>query len=106
MSLIDGVFTTIITEGGQFSSMMMAEYMGITPRYTDSTSIGGSSFVVYVEHAAMAIAAGLCEVATGNNRCATLAPQTTNGRRPPRRSRAIWGSARRGRSSDPCETES
>lgn len=60
---VDGVFTTIITEGGQFSSMLMAEYMGIRPRYTDSTSIGGSSFVAYVEHAAMAIATGLCDVA-------------------------------------------
>jgi len=60
---VDGVFTTIITDGGQFSSMLMAEYMGIRPRYTDSTSIGGSSFVAYVEHAAMAIATGLCEVA-------------------------------------------
>lgn len=60
---VDGVFTTIITAGGDFSSMMMAEYLGITPRYTDSTSIGGSSFVAYVEHAAMAIATGRCEVA-------------------------------------------
>jgi len=60
---VDGVLTTIITEGGQFSSMLMAEYMGIRPRYTDSTSIGGSSFVAYVEHAAMAIATGLCDVA-------------------------------------------
>src|SRR5260221_5553984 len=60
---VDGLFTTIITEGGEFPSMAMAEYMGIRPRYTDSTSIGGSSFVAYVEHAAAAIAAGLCEVA-------------------------------------------
>lgn len=60
---VDGVFTTIITEGGQFSAMLMAEYMGIKPRYLDSTSVGGSSFVAYVEHAAMAIASGLCEVA-------------------------------------------
>lgn len=60
---VDGLFTTIITEGGEMSSLLMAEYMGITPRYTDSTSIGGSSFVVYVEHAAAAIAAGLCNVA-------------------------------------------
>lgn len=60
---VDGLFTTIITEGGDMSSLLMAEYMGITPRYTDSTSIGGSSFVVYVEHAAAAIAAGLCNVA-------------------------------------------
>ena len=60
---VDGVLTTIITAGGEFSSMMMAEYMGITPRYTDSTSIGGSSFVAYVEHAVTAIATGRCEVA-------------------------------------------
>ena len=60
---VDGLLTTIITEGGQFSTMLMAEYMGITPRFTDSTSIGGSSFVTYVEHAAMAIATGLCDVA-------------------------------------------
>ena len=60
---VDGIFTTIITEGGQFSTLLMAEYLGITPRYTDSTSIGGSSFVAYVQHAAMAIATGRCEVA-------------------------------------------
>jgi acetyl-CoA acetyltransferase len=60
---VDALFTTIITEGGEFPSMLMAEYMGIRPRYTDSTSIGGSSFVTYVEHAAAAISAGLCEVA-------------------------------------------
>lgn len=60
---VDGIFTTIITAGGESSSMMMAEYLGVTPRYTDSTSIGGSSFVAYVEHAAMAIATGRCEVA-------------------------------------------
>ena len=60
---VDGVFTTIITQGGESSSMLMSEYMGIRPRYTDSTSVGGSSFVIYVEHAAAAIRAGLCEVA-------------------------------------------
>lgn len=60
---VDGIFTTIITEGGQFSTLLMAEYLGITPRYTDSTSIGGSSFVAYVQHAAMAIATGRCNVA-------------------------------------------
>ena len=37
---VDGLFTTIITEGGEMSSLVMAEYMGIRPRYTDSTSIG------------------------------------------------------------------
>lgn len=60
---VDGLLTTIITDGGSMSSLAMAEYMGIYPTYTDSTSIGGSSFVAYVEHAAMAIATGLCETA-------------------------------------------
>lgn len=43
--------------------MQVAEYLGIRPHYTDSTAIGGSSFVVHVEHAMAAIAAGLCQVA-------------------------------------------
>ncbi len=40
----------------------MAEHLNLQPRYLDSTSIGGSSFVAHVTHAAAAIAAGLCEV--------------------------------------------
>ncbi|HZU74673.1 MAG TPA: acetyl-CoA acetyltransferase [Acidimicrobiales bacterium] len=44
------------------SSMGLAEYLGIHPRFTDSTSTGGSSFEVHAEHAAAAIAAGLCDV--------------------------------------------
>ena len=60
---VDGLFTIISTQGGEHSSMLMAEYMGIRPRFTDSTSMGGSSFVAYVEHAAAAINAGMCEVA-------------------------------------------
>ena len=60
---VDGIFTIISTQGGEHSSMLMAEYMGIRPRFTDSTSMGGSSFVAYVEHAAAAINAGMCEVA-------------------------------------------
>ncbi len=44
------------------SSMQLAEYLGVHPRFTDSTMTGGSSFEVHAEHAAAAIAAGLCEV--------------------------------------------
>lgn len=47
------------------SSMLFAEYLGIHPRFTESTSTGGSSFEVHVEHAAAAIAAGLCDVVVG-----------------------------------------
>jgi acetyl-CoA acetyltransferase len=43
--------------------MQMAEYLGIQPSYMDGTSVGGSSFVIQVEHAAAAINAGLCNVA-------------------------------------------
>ena len=44
------------------SSMTFAEYLGIHPRFTESTLVGGSSFEVHLEHAAAAIAAGVCEV--------------------------------------------
>jgi acetyl-CoA acetyltransferase len=44
-------------------NMMLAEYLGIRPRYTDSTNIGGSSFEAHVGHAVAGIEAGLFEVA-------------------------------------------
>ena len=43
----------------------IAEYLGIHPRFVDGTMTGGSSYEVHVEHAAAAIAAGLCEVVVG-----------------------------------------
>jgi acetyl-CoA acetyltransferase len=55
---VDGICSV----GMGMGSLGLAEYLGIHPRYTDSTSTGGSSFEVHVEHAAAAIAAGLCEV--------------------------------------------
>jgi acetyl-CoA acetyltransferase len=58
---VDGVFSSAL--GGGFASVEIAEYLGIQPRYTDSTSVGGSSFVIHVGHAALAIAHGLCNVA-------------------------------------------
>ena len=47
------------------SSVALAEYLGIHPRFTEATSTGGSSYEIHVEHAAAAIAAGLCEVVIG-----------------------------------------
>lgn len=44
-------------------SVELAEYLGIQPRWTDSTQTGGSSFEIHVEHAAAAIALGVCDVA-------------------------------------------
>jgi acetyl-CoA acetyltransferase len=43
----------------------LAEFLGIRPRYLDGTMVGGSSYELHVEHAAAAIAAGLCDVVLG-----------------------------------------
>jgi acetyl-CoA acetyltransferase len=43
-------------------SLQVAEYLGIKPQFTDTTVTGGSAFESLVEHAALAISAGLCEV--------------------------------------------
>lgn len=47
----------------RFSSLQVAEYLGITPRYVDSTNVGGMSNLVHIRHAMAAIAAGMCSVA-------------------------------------------
>ncbi len=47
----------------QFPNLMLGEYLGITPKYTDSTNIGGSSFESHVAHALTGIKAGLFDVA-------------------------------------------
>jgi acetyl-CoA acetyltransferase len=44
-------------------SVQIAEYLGIKPRFTDSTVTGGSAFETLVEHAALGVAEGLCDVA-------------------------------------------
>ncbi|GHO51606.1 acetyl-CoA acetyltransferase [Ktedonobacter robiniae] len=44
-------------------NLMLAEYLGIQPRYTDTTNIGGSSFEAHIGHALAGIEAGLFEVA-------------------------------------------
>lgn len=44
------------------SAVAFAEYLGVHPTFLESTMTGGSSYEVHVEHAAAAIAAGVCEV--------------------------------------------
>jgi acetyl-CoA acetyltransferase len=56
---VDGV---CYAGGMGMGSVQLAEFLGIHPTFTDSTMTGGSSFEVFVEHAAAAIAAGLAEV--------------------------------------------
>jgi acetyl-CoA acetyltransferase len=57
---IDGIFTNYMGDQG---SVRVAEYLGVQPRYCDSTNIGGASFEAHVHHAMLAIATGRCEVA-------------------------------------------
>jgi len=58
---IDGVFA--VTPYFWMSSVTLAEQLGIQPRYTDSTNLGGCSFVSHLGHALSALATGRCEVA-------------------------------------------
>jgi acetyl-CoA acetyltransferase len=56
---VDGLCSC--TGGTLMHSVELAEYLGITPRFTDATQTGGASYGLYIEHAAAAIAAGLAE---------------------------------------------
>ncbi len=58
---VDGLFTASAYYG--MPGLNVAEYLGIRPRYSDSTNLGGASFVSHLQHAAAAIGAGLCDVA-------------------------------------------
>jgi acetyl-CoA acetyltransferase len=58
---IDGVFCSSHFPG--MPTVMLCEYLQIFPRYSDTTSIGGSSFEAHLNHAVAAIRTGKCEVA-------------------------------------------
>ena len=46
-----------------FGALSMAEYLGLQLTHIDNTETGGSSYLLHVQHAAEAIAAGHCHVA-------------------------------------------
>ncbi|MBI3734167.1 MAG: thiolase, partial [Chloroflexi bacterium] len=87
---VDAVFTAGV------SPMETAEYLGIIPKFLDGTAVGGSSFVIHVGHAAMAIANGICNVAlithgeSGKSRVGvsgmSSSPQSVRGQ-----FEAVWG---------------
>ena len=58
---IDGVFGADFTDS--LIGLTMAEYLGLNPTVIDGTNIGGSSYVNFMQSAALALHAGLCEVA-------------------------------------------
>lgn len=62
---IDDVDGLCVASAVGMGTVGLAEYLGIRPSFTDSTMTGGSSFEIHVEHAAAAIATGLCDVVVG-----------------------------------------
>ena len=54
---VDGLATTGVA---RFSTTQLADYLGITPSWADSTFAGGSAFEMFVARAAQAIEAGQC----------------------------------------------
>ncbi|MGA0565198.1 thiolase [Ancylobacter sp. VNQ12] len=61
LSDIDAVFAA--TSSHAFPSMSVTEYLGLKPKYFDSTNVGGSSFELHLLQASLALEAGLCDVA-------------------------------------------
>src|SRR6266404_2263066 len=58
---VDGYFTVAANPG--IGPLPIVDYLNLNPKYIDGTTIGGSSFVAHVNHAAAAIAQGRCRVA-------------------------------------------
>ncbi len=70
---VDGVFVALPED--QFSGLSLSEYLGVNPAITDNNRVGGSSFLTHAIVAALALEAGLCNVALiaygSNQRSAT-----------------------------------
>jgi len=58
---VDGLFCAISSSG--LPVLNAAERLGIRPAVADGTMVGGASFLYYLQSAAAALAAGLCDVA-------------------------------------------
>jgi acetyl-CoA acetyltransferase len=58
---VDGLFC--VMRGHLLSTLDVGEYLGIKPRYSDSSMVGGSSFLSFLHHATLALATGQCNVA-------------------------------------------
>ena len=58
---VDGVFAA--TAFHSMAAMSLSEYLGLKPKFADSSQIGGSSFLSHILTAALALDAGLINVA-------------------------------------------
>ena len=60
---VDAVFGSLPGDCSPLSGLLMAEIMGIRPKFTDNNRTGGSTFLSYTLMAAMALKEGLCDTA-------------------------------------------
>lgn len=60
---VDAVFGSLPGNSNPLSALLIAEMLGIQPKFTDNNRTGGSTFLSYTQMAAMALDAGLCETA-------------------------------------------
>ena len=60
---VDAVFGSLPGNANPLSALLIAEMLGIQPRFTDNNRTGGSTFLSYTLMAAMALKEGLCETA-------------------------------------------
>ncbi|MBV9200441.1 MAG: thiolase, partial [Alphaproteobacteria bacterium] len=58
---VDGLLCA--TAQSRTSGLSLAEYLGISPDFIDSTILGGASFMFHVAHAQAALQLGLCKIA-------------------------------------------
>ena len=58
---VDAVFCASVTHN--MGSLALCEYLGVSPKFSDSSMIGGSSNLAHLMTAMMAIASGQCETA-------------------------------------------
>ena len=58
---VDGVFASTAVHG--LPTLSAAEYLGIRPKFSSCNNIGGASFVAHCLEAALALDAGVCDVA-------------------------------------------
>ncbi|HEX4586021.1 MAG TPA: acetyl-CoA acetyltransferase [Burkholderiaceae bacterium] len=58
---VDALFIALPQD--TLAGISFSEYLGLRPGITDNNRTGGSSFLLHLEHAALALDAGLCNVA-------------------------------------------
>jgi len=81
---VDGLFCVVMDE--TLSGLNFAEYLGVRSRFNDNARTGGSSFQIQASVAALALAAGQCDVALiayGSNQRSALGKLATSARSSP-----------------------